>query len=113
METLTKKERMRRALSRQPVDRLPVQTNYTGAMGAKLAAHFGCSKKELDARLDNHLLRVDVSHTPRLSADAKVSFDCGGQGGGPRRKATGTPTRRWLRPLTWPLTPGRIRKRRR
>jgi galactokinase len=82
METLTKKERMRRALWRQPVDRLPVQTNYTGAMGAKLAAHFGCSVKELAARLDNHLLRVDVTHPHRLSADAKVSFDWWGAGWG-------------------------------
>jgi uroporphyrinogen decarboxylase len=82
METLTRKERMRRALWRQPVDRLPVQTNYTGAMGARLAAHFGCSTRELAARLDNHLLRVDVAHTPRLSADGKVSFDWWGAGWG-------------------------------
>ena len=74
---MTKKERMRRAVWRQPVDRLPVQTNYTGAMGAKLAAHFQCSTTELAARLDNHLLRVDVAHSPRLSADGKVSFDWG------------------------------------
>ena len=82
MTTLTKKERMRRALWRQPMDRLPVQTNYTGAMGAKLAAHFGCSAKELPAKLDNHLLRVDVTHAPRLSADGKVSFDWWGAGWG-------------------------------
>jgi uroporphyrinogen decarboxylase len=82
MQTLTKKERMRRALGRQPVDRLPVQTNYTGVMGAKLAAHFGCSVKELAARLDNHFLRVDVTHSPRLSADGKVSFDWWGAGWG-------------------------------
>ena len=44
---LTKKERVRRALWRQPVDRLPAQTNYTGAMGAKLAAFFQCSRAEL------------------------------------------------------------------
>jgi uroporphyrinogen decarboxylase len=82
METLTRRERLRRALWRQPVDRLPVQTNYTRAMGARLAAHFGCSAKELAARLDNHLLRLDVSHTPRLSADGKVSFDWWGAGWG-------------------------------
>ena len=73
---------MRRALWRQPVDRLPVQTNYTGAMGAILAAHFQCPLKELPARLDNHLLRVDVSHAPRLSPDGKVSFDWWGAGWG-------------------------------
>ena len=79
---LTKKERMRRALWRQPVDRLPVQTNFTGAMGAKLAAHFKCSSKELSTRLDNHLLRVDVAHQPRLSVDGKTSFDWWGAGWG-------------------------------
>jgi uroporphyrinogen decarboxylase len=82
METLTRKERMRRAVWRQPVDRLPVQTNYTGAMGAILAAHFQCPVKDLPARLDNHLLRVDVAHSPRLSADGKVSFDWWGAGWG-------------------------------
>jgi uroporphyrinogen decarboxylase len=80
--SLTKKERLRRALGRQPVDRLPVQTNFTGVMGTKLAAHFGCTPKQLSARLDNHLLRVDVAHTPRLSADDKVSFDWWGAGWG-------------------------------
>ena len=79
---MTKKERMCRALRRQPVDRLPVQTNYTGVMGVRLAAHFGCSTHELAARLDNHLLRVDVAHTPRLSADGQVSFDWWGAGWG-------------------------------
>jgi uroporphyrinogen decarboxylase len=79
---LTKKERVRRALWRQPVDRLPVQTNYTGAMGAKLAAHFRCSAKELASRLDNHLLRVDVAHTPPVSPDGKISFDWWGAGWG-------------------------------
>jgi len=71
---------MRRALWRQEVDRLPVQTNYTAVMGAKLAAHLGCSTQELAAQLGNHLLRVDVTHTPRLSADGKVSFDWWGAG---------------------------------
>lgn len=79
---MTKKERMRCALRREPVDRLPTQTNYTGAMGTRLAAYFRCSTKELAARLDNHLLRVDVAHTPRLSADGQVSFDWWGAGWG-------------------------------
>ena len=79
---MTKKERMSRALRRLPVDRLPVQTNYTGVMGARLAAHFQCSSSELAARLDNHLLRVDVAHPQRLSPDGKVSFDWWGAGWG-------------------------------
>lgn len=80
--SLTKKERLRRALWRQPVDRLPVQTNYTGAMGTKLAAHFQCAPQDLAARLDNHLLRLEVSQTPRLSADGRVSYDGWGAGWG-------------------------------
>jgi uroporphyrinogen decarboxylase len=79
---LTKRERLRRALWRQPVDRLPVQTNYTRAMGAKLAAYFQCPPGELPARLGNHLLRVEVAHRPRLSADGKTSFDWWGAGWG-------------------------------
>ena len=73
---------MRRALWRQPVDRLPVQTNYTAAMAANLARHLQCSTAELPARLDNHLLRVDLEHTPRHSADGTVSFDWWGAGWG-------------------------------
>lgn len=80
--SLTQRERLHRALRREPVDRLPVQTNYTGAMGAKLAASFRCAPQELAARLDNHLLRVDVAHTPRLSPDGQVSFDWWGAGWG-------------------------------
>ena len=77
---LSPKERMRCALWRQPVDRLPVQTNYTPAMGAKLAAHFGCPAAELSARLDNHLLRLDLTHPRRLSADGAISYDWWGAG---------------------------------
>jgi len=79
---LTPKERMRRALWRQPVDRLPVQTNYTGTMAANLAAHLHCATSELPTRLDNHLLRVDIDHPPRLSADGAVNFDWWGAGWG-------------------------------
>ncbi len=81
-DRLTPKERMRRALERQPVDRLPVQTNYTAAMGAKLAACFQCAPNALPARLDNHLLRLDVTHAPRLSPDGRVRFDWWGAGWG-------------------------------
>ena len=70
------------ALWRRAVDRLPVQTNYTGAMGTKLASYLNCTTSELPARLGNHLLRVDVAHTPRLSEDGKVSFDWWGTGWG-------------------------------
>jgi len=73
---------MRRALWREPVDRLPVQTNYTGAMGTKLAEHFHCATGDLPARLDNHLLRVDVGHAPRTSDDGRIRFDWWGAGWG-------------------------------
>lgn len=79
---LTPRERLRRALWRQPVDRLPVQTNYTGAMASKLAAHFDCACDDLPTHLDNHLLRVDIDHAPRLSDDGAVSFDWWGAGWG-------------------------------
>ena len=79
---LSKRERVRRALWRQPVDCLPTQTNYTRIMQTKLAAHFQCSNAELSARLENHLLRLEVSHRPSLSADGRVSFDWWGAGWG-------------------------------
>ena len=73
---------MRRALWREPVERLPVQTNFTGTMAAKLAAHFHCPISDLPARLDNHLLRVDVDHPPRFSEDGQRNFDWWGAGWG-------------------------------
>lgn len=77
---LTRKERMRRALLRQPVDRLPTQSNYTRAMGRQLAAHFQIDEAALPARLDNHLLRVDITHTRPTSADGTTEFDWWGAG---------------------------------
>jgi uroporphyrinogen decarboxylase len=80
MEALTRKERMKRALWRQPVDRLPTQTNYTPVMGRKLADHFKLTAAELPGRLDNHLLRLDLTHPRRLSEDGRVSYDWWGAG---------------------------------
>lgn len=51
-------------------------------MGAKLAAHFECPPAELQARFDNHLLRVDVAHPPQLTADGHASIDWWGAGWG-------------------------------
>lgn len=79
---LTPKERVRRALWRLPVDHLPCQTNFTGTMGRLLADHLGCTQTELQAKLHNHLLRVDVSHPKTLSDDGKTSFDWWGAGWG-------------------------------
>ncbi|RME75650.1 MAG: hypothetical protein D6784_07530 [Chloroflexi bacterium] len=78
--TLTHKERMRRALTHQPVDRLPTQINYTDAMGEILCRHFGVSPQELPARLDNHMIRVDLNHTPYLNEDGSARYDWWGVG---------------------------------
>jgi len=51
-------------------------------MAAKLAERFGCTREELSARFDNHLLRVDVSHAATLSQDGKIAFDWWGAGWG-------------------------------
>ena len=77
---LTHKERTRRALTHQPVDRLPTQISYTGRQGEQLAAHFGVANRDLPARLDNHLLRVDLTHQGVLSEDGTASFDWWGCG---------------------------------
>lgn len=77
---MTPKERVRRAIRYQPVDRLPTQINYTQAEGAKMAAHFGVPIKDLPARLNNHILRVDLTAPRRLSLDGKTSYDWWGVG---------------------------------
>jgi uroporphyrinogen decarboxylase len=77
---LTHKERVRRALCYQPVDRIPTQFNYTAGMRDKMAAHFGVSSAALPGILDNHLVRVDINHTGRLSADGLARFDWWGAG---------------------------------
>jgi uroporphyrinogen decarboxylase len=79
-DSLTRKERMRRALRREPVDHLPYQTNYTGAMGRRMAQYFGIAEAQLHDRLGNHLLRVDLSHTRPRSADGSVEYDWWGAG---------------------------------
>lgn len=73
---------MRRALWRQPVDRLPAQTSYTAAMGRKLQDYFKCEPQDLPGRLDNHLLRVEPNRIPRQSGDGRVAFDWWGAGWG-------------------------------
>jgi uroporphyrinogen decarboxylase len=77
---LGRKERVRRSLRREPVDRIPTQVNYTARMGRILAEHFGVPPRELPDRLGNHLLRVDHTHAPRLSEDGSVAFDWWGAG---------------------------------
>jgi uroporphyrinogen decarboxylase len=77
---LTRKERVRRAFRREPVDRLPTQINYTPTMGEKLASHLGVEPVDLPTRLDNHLLRVDLNRERRASEDGQTSYDWWGAG---------------------------------
>lgn len=78
--TMTHKARLAAVFTHAPVDRLPTQINYTGAMGQALATHYEVAVKDLAAFLDNHLVRVDVSHTPRFSADRLARYDWWGAG---------------------------------
>ena len=67
-------------MRREAVDRLPAQSNYTAAMGMKLAGHFQIPIEELPDRLDNHLVRVDLQHDRRLSDDGRTAYDWWGAG---------------------------------
>jgi uroporphyrinogen decarboxylase len=71
---------MRRALRREPVDTLPTQSNYTSAMGKRLAEHFGIEVEQLPERLGNHLLRVDLSFEKPVRRDGAVEYDWWGAG---------------------------------
>jgi uroporphyrinogen decarboxylase len=77
---LTHKERVRRAVRHERVDRLPTQINYTGRQAARMAAHFGVTTKELPALLDNHLQRLDLTYVERYNEDRTVKFDWWGAG---------------------------------
>ena len=44
---ITRKERMRRAINYEVVDRIPTQINYTAGMGQKMADHFGVPAQRL------------------------------------------------------------------
>jgi uroporphyrinogen decarboxylase len=77
---MTHRDRLRRALRYETVDRLPTQIGYTYAAGEQLAAHLRVSPADLPARLDNHLVRVDLSCPKRLSADGSISYDWWGAG---------------------------------
>jgi uroporphyrinogen decarboxylase len=77
---LTPKERLRRAIRHEPLDRLPTQINYTGRQGEQLAAYFGVPIAQLPDRLGNHLRRLDLTHAPRYNIDRTVKFDWWGAG---------------------------------
>jgi uroporphyrinogen decarboxylase len=77
---LTHKERMRSAIRHEAVDRLPTQINYTHAMGEVLEAHFRVSAEELPARLDNHMIRLDITPPQRRRPEGKTMYDWWGVG---------------------------------
>ena len=78
--SLTHKERMRLALERKPIDRIPTQMGFTGEMGRKIAAHLGISVDDLPATVDNHMIRVDISYHDRFNADGSIRYDWWGVG---------------------------------
>lgn len=104
---LTRKERTRRALRREPVDRLPVQIHCTAAMAGRLANRLDVDPRELPRRLDAHLLRLDLEPPARLSEEGRIRFDWWGAGWGTETEgywhahaplATDTDLERW----SWP-----------
>jgi uroporphyrinogen decarboxylase len=78
--TMTRKERMRRAVQHESIDRIPTQINYTAGMGTAMSEHFGVAVADLPDFLGNHMVRVDLSHKGQLSDDGKVRFDWWGVG---------------------------------
>jgi uroporphyrinogen decarboxylase len=78
--SLTRRERVRRALRHAPVDRVPTQVGWTASMGKRMAEHLGVDLARLPERLDNHLVRVDLSHPLRLSPDGRTRYDWWGAG---------------------------------
>lgn len=77
---LTHKERLRRSLKFEPVDRLPTQINLTGLMAEKLAGYFGVSLQGLPVILGNHLVRLNLSYPKRSSPESHSIYDWWGAG---------------------------------
>lgn len=78
--SMSRKERMRRALQHETIDRIPTQINYTDGMGQLMANQFDVPIAELPAFLGNHMIRVDLSHPGKLNEDGSVKFDWWGVG---------------------------------
>lgn len=60
------------------IDRLPMQINYTHAVGQKMAQHYEVSEQGLPGHLGNHMLRVDIQFESKVSEDGKTKYDCWG-----------------------------------
>ena len=77
---LSRRERVRRALRHEPLDRLPTQVGWTAPMGDRLASHFGVPVSALAERFDNHLVRLDLSHRAQVGPDGRTRRDWWGAG---------------------------------
>jgi len=77
---LSNKQRVRRALNHEGLDRLPTQINYTSALGEQMARYFGVCAPDLPAMLGNHIIRVDIDYQPQFSEDEIIRFDWWGAG---------------------------------
>ena len=66
---LTRKERMRRAINYEPVDRIPTQINYTAEMGLLMAGYFDVQVSDLPYILGNHMMRVGLCYARRFNED--------------------------------------------
>jgi len=74
------KSRTLQALVHKYIDRIPTQITYTKKMGEILSTHFGVHLGELDAFLDNHMIRVDIAYERVRSKDKLIVFDWWGVG---------------------------------
>lgn len=77
---LTRKERMKRALCYETVDRIPSQINYTEGIGRTMAEDLQVRFEDLPEVLGNHMVRVDLNQPARFNPDKTVKFDWWGVG---------------------------------
>jgi uroporphyrinogen decarboxylase len=77
---MTPRERLRRALTYESIDRLPTQINYTAAAGRKMAEHFDVAVEALPRFLGNHMVRLDLAFPEHLSDDGRIRYDWWGAG---------------------------------
>ncbi len=66
MEEMSRKERLLNSIQRKPIDRLPVQLDFSPIMLDKMCAHFGVPQKgeeELLPFIDNHLVYAFLNDT--------------------------------------------------
>ena len=84
---LSRRERVRRAVRHEPVDRLPTPVRLDRRDGPASRRPLRPRRGGAAARFDNHLVRVDLLQS-RLSADGRVRYDWWGAGHDTPRRAT-------------------------